>query len=245
MKILLYNMGYGTGINGSLWQYILKGWRYLWFPKRILQKIIQLLKSERADIICLLEADAGSFRTRFQSQIQAIVKALKLPFYRSLCKYDPLSLWARLPIFKHQHTGILSHAKGVMIPHYLRSGMKKLVQETIVNGISVFTVHLGRLKKEIRKRQLKELTAILKKCPRPYVVCGDFNIFKGLKELDSFLVENDLQLIKSDPSFPAVKACRPLDLFMVSKGIKVARTGVVKSELSDHLPVWVEVNQAA
>lgn len=241
MKILLYNMEYGTGLNGSLRDYFLKWWRYFWCSNKILQKIIRMLRRERADMICLLEADTGSIRTRFQSQIKAIVDALELPFYRSLCKYDPLSLWAHLPIFKHQHTGILSRQKGVMIPHYLRSGMKKLVQETIIKGFSIFVVHLGRFKKETRKKQLQELTVILKKCQRPYVVCGDFNIYKGLQELDWFLTENNLRLVQSGPSFPAAHAKKTLDLFMVSKKLRVKQSGVVHSALSDHLPVWVEV----
>ena len=37
---------------------------------------------------------------------------------------------------------------------------------------------------------MKELTEILKKCDRPYIVCGDFNIHKGVDEIKDFIQKN-------------------------------------------------------
>lgn len=199
-----------------------------------------MLRSEHADIICLLEADAGSLRNRFQSQILEIVRGLGLPFYKSFCKYGSESFWANAPIFRANQNSILSRKKGTIIPHYLKSGMKRLIEEYRIDGMSLFVVHLG-LRKKARKKQLKGLTAILKKCARPAIVCGDFNILGGLKELDQFLKENGLKLIECKPSFPAARAKLRLDLFLASKGIRVRQSGVVHSELSDHLPVWIEI----
>ncbi len=238
-------MGYGTGLNGSLRQYLLKGWRYLWFPKKVLGRIIQLLRNERADLICLLEADTGSFRTRFHSQVTEMVRGLGLPFYASLCKYSPRSLWSRLPVFRKQHTGMMSKKEGQMMAHYLTFGMKRLVEEMIVDGMSIFVVHLGRLSKNVRRHQLRELGLILQKCPRPYVVCGDFNIFKGLSEVRGFMEENQLRRVEHAASFPSVQPKKSLDLFFTSPGVQIKRAGVVQSELSDHLPVWVEVRTTA
>ena len=240
MKILLYNMGYGTGINGSLKHYLLKGWRYLWFPKWVIQKIIELLKAQRADIVCLLEAATGSFRSRFRSQIFQMARALGFPFYSSLCKYGKQSICSRLPVFRKHHTGIMGGVPGAITNHYLKTGMKRLVKEVVVEGKSVFIVHLSRLRACSRQKQLRELTLLLKNCPRPYLVCGDFNI-RGFSEIESFLAQNQLRFIQNGPSFPSAKPQKCLDLFLASRGIEVKKAGVVRSELSDHLPVWVEI----
>ena len=54
MKILFYNIGYGTGLNGSWRQYLLKQWRYLWTPlfsmkkiRYIIQELFYLIKKEK------------------------------------------------------------------------------------------------------------------------------------------------------------------------------------------------------
>lgn len=243
MKILLYNMGYGTGLNGSFWQYCFKSWRYLWTPKKVIRKIMGLIKKERAQLVCLLETDAGSIRNRFVSQVQLMARTLGFPFYKSLCKYDPLSWWGRLPIFRKLSTTIFSEKKGIFVPHYLKTGMKRLVQEYISDGMSVFIIHLDLFSKKTRQKQLKELSIILKKCRRPYVVCGDFNITKGLPELQKFLNENHLKVAKTRATFPSAKPQKNLDLFLLSKGIQLKKADVVQTKLSDHLPVWVEVKK--
>ncbi len=128
-----------------------------------------------------------------------------------------------------------------MMAHYLTFGMKRLVEEMIVDGMSIFVVHLGRLSKNVRRHQLRELTLILQKCPRPYVVCGDFNIFKGLSEIQGFMEQNNLRRVEHSASFPSVRPKKSLDLFFTSPGVQIKGAGVVQSELSDHLPIWVEV----
>ncbi|MFH0820594.1 MAG: endonuclease/exonuclease/phosphatase family protein [Candidatus Peregrinibacteria bacterium] len=241
MKILLYNIGCGTGLNGSWRQYFLKGWRYLWFSKKVLKKIIHMLRRERADIVCLLETDIGSFRNRFHSQVNEMVKALGLPFYKTFSSYNPRSLWTRLPVFRKQHAGMMSGTRSAFEAHYIKTGMKRLVGECVVGDKSVFVLHLSLLSKRSRAKQLKEIGSILRACPRPYVVCGDFNIFKGLSEVREFMERNQLQLVKHEPSFPSFRPKRPIDLFLISNGIEVKKAGVVRSELSDHLPMWVEI----
>lgn len=242
MKILLYNIAYSTGLKGSLREYFLKSWRYLWANLPTLQKIILFLNQQNADIICLLETDAGSIRNRFQSQIKTIAEKLFFPFYYSRSKYHPYSVNQLIPLMRKQHDAVLSKIKGQMEIHYLKSGTKKLVQEFIVNNISIFVVHLGLLRKRLREAQLRELTAILKNCPRGYVVCGDFNIFKGLEEVYEFLKENTLRLVNLEATFPAFAPHRTLDLILAHETITIRGAGVLQAPYSDHLPVWVEID---
>ncbi len=242
MKILIYNIGYSTGLKGSLKEYFLKFWRYLRAPRMTIYKIAKTLKKERADVIFLLETDSGSFRSRFKNQTQAIVRKLRYTFWKTSSKYNPDSWYNKLPFLNKHHDAVLSRHPGEVVQHYLKNGMHTLVQEFVVNNISIFTVHLGLLRKKMRKNQLKELIHIIKKCPRPHLVCGDFNIFSGLDEIHDFLKKTRLKLIQKNPTFPSFAPRYPLDLILACDSIKVKTAGVVDSLFSDHLPVYVEID---
>lgn len=243
MKIVLYNIAYSTGLKGSLRDYFLKGWRYFWNHKKTIHSITQYLKEINADVICLLETDVGSLRNRFGNQVTTIANKLMLPFYVSALKYGPTS-WSRfLPTIRKQHDAVLSKLKGSVKKHYLKSGTKKLVMEFRVADISIFMVHLSPLRRNLRKRQLQELGIILKKCDRPYLICGDFNIFKGLEEIADFKIKNNLKLVEVGNTFPSFKPKIQLDLIMVCDSIRIKAAGVTKVLFSDHLPVWVEIDK--
>ena len=62
MKILLHNIAYGTGLNGSWKQYFWKLHRYIWLPLYSGRHLSRTLKEQNADVYCLLEIDAGSLR---------------------------------------------------------------------------------------------------------------------------------------------------------------------------------------
>jgi len=241
MKILLYNIGYGTGLNGSWKHYLLKFWRYVWAPKKIFKKIIELIDGESADVICILEIDEGSIRNRFRSQTNMLTNKTTRSFFSSNSKYGKKSLSQKIPIIRKQHDAIFSNESGEMIIHYFKNGAKKLIQEYVIKGLSIFAVHLALTNKETRQKQLEALAAITAQCPRDYIICGDFNIFKGLHEVEEFIKKNNLTLAQTEPSFPSIKPKKNLDLFITSPGIKIKQTGVIQSKLSDHLPVWIEI----
>jgi endonuclease/exonuclease/phosphatase family metal-dependent hydrolase len=242
MKILLHNIAYGTGLNGSWKQYFFKVWRYFWLPLYSGRCLLRTLKKQNADIYCLLEVDAGSLRNRYRSQVKKLAKVLSCDYSYSRLKYSMRSIWRFFVFFRRQHDAILSKMKGEYRYHYLRSGMKKLVQEYVVNGISVFAVHLAVLGRMIRRKQLEQLSQILKKCPRPFVLCGDFNIHKGLKEVRAFSQEMELKLVELPATWPSCNPKKHFDLFFISNGIKLRNADVVKTECSDHLPVWIEID---
>ena len=238
---MLHNIAYGTGLNGSWTQYLYKVWRYIWLPFYSTRRLLRMLRDQNADVLILLEVDDGSIRNRFRSQVKKFAKRLKHTHFYSALKYHPKSIWKYLIYFKKQHDAVLSKIKGEYKAHYIKSGMKKLVQEFTVNGISIFTVHMGVLSKTIRQMQFGEIANILKKCPRPFILCGDFNIHKGLDELKEFINQTGLKRIEMSPTFPSHKPKRYLDLFFISPGIEIKDFGIVKSEVSDHLPVWITI----
>jgi endonuclease/exonuclease/phosphatase family metal-dependent hydrolase len=241
MKILVYNIAYSTGLKGSLPGYLANFWRYLvWAPKKNFRNLVGFLGQQNADIVCLLETDSGSFRNRFVSQSKTLAERLSYPHWWSASKYGPRSPLRHLPTFRRQEDAVLSRIESEMKVHYLKNGGKKLVQELIVQGVSLFVVHLA-LRPSLRARQLVEMTQLLKQCPRSHLVCGDFNIFKGLHEVQEFIRENQLTLVQTKATFPSIRPKVLIDLILASEGINVKATGAPHALLSDHLPVWVEI----
>jgi endonuclease/exonuclease/phosphatase family metal-dependent hydrolase len=241
MKIVFYNIAYCTGLNGSWLQYLGKMWRFFWLPFRARNRIIETLEKEKADVICLAEVDEGSFRNRFRSQSRHLAQKLLFPFFYTQNIYRQWSMWKLMTLVRKQHDAILSHHPGQLKRHEFSVGGQKLVLEYVVGNISIFSVHLSVVSKKVRRQQLKELAEITRNCPRPHLVCGDFNIFKGLEELRDFIRSTGLKRIIKKPTFPSISPKQYLDIFLASPGIKVLRSGVVESYCSDHLPVWVEI----
>lgn len=242
MKIALYNIEYCTGIDGSILQYLLKFWRYMWSSGEILKKICGFLNKLKADVILLIESDGGSIRNRFKSQAEVISKKLGMPFCYSKCKYSPKSWLYKLPFFSNNHNSILSKEKGKVVTHYLSAGAKRLVQEYIADSISIFMVHLSLIRR-IRVKQLMDLSRLLKKYPRLYIVCGDFNIFGGTEEISGFMKKNNLRLPYIKATYPSANPKQRLDLILVHRDIKIKSASAGNCRYSDHLPVVVEIGE--
>lgn len=196
---------------------------------------------QEIDVLCLAEVDAGSIRNRFFSQVKKIAFLLNMPYYSSAPKYHPKSFFKFIPLMRKHHDAIVSRLDGENIRHYLSQGTKKLIQEFIVNNTSIFTVHLSLLRNSLRQKQLKEIGEVMNNCPRPHILCGDFNIYKGLGEIQSFLKRTGMKLVDLPASFPSFKPKKHLDLFFVSPDLEIKKSGVIQTVSSDHLPVWIEI----
>ena len=241
MKIIAYNIACGTGLNGAWRNYLLRWWRYLWAPKNIIKDIAEFLQKESPDVVCLLEVDTGSLRSHFRNQMQTLLDKTELSFASSAFKYKPKGLSRKIPIMKKQHNGVLSKKQGKVVNHYLKTGIKKLVIEYIIDNISIFIVHLSSISSKSRGKQIKELSAILKNCPRSYLICGDFNTFKGIKEIKNLIKIHNLNLADVGPTFPTHKPKYYLDLAMVSKEITIKDSGIIQNYHSDHFPIYIEI----
>jgi endonuclease/exonuclease/phosphatase family metal-dependent hydrolase len=234
-KILLINLSYCIGVNGFFWQYIAKFHRYIFLPKiverRILQELKDIIAKEDPDMICLVEIKQGK-------QIKALIDE-EYPFYDMKTKYGEKSILRKTPFFYNKGNAFIAKEDFLFKLHYLKNGTKKLVYEIILpNKISLLLAHFS-LGKRSRKKQLESI-ARLDLENKKRILCGDFNIFKGLGELDGLLEEGNLKIIDSNPTFPAYKPSKFLDLFLCSKKMK-AKVRVLDDQISDHLPVILEI----
>jgi len=110
--------------------------------------------------------------------------------------------------------------------------------------LSVVVTHLDYKFAKNRKKQCEQMIAELKKIKGPLIVMGDFNCALDMKDepLKEFVQEMGLRYWPEKLlSFPSNNPDRALDHFFVSPDLKVNRCFVRPLELSDHLPVLMEL----
>ncbi|OPX38678.1 MAG: endonuclease, partial [Desulfobacteraceae bacterium 4484_190.2] len=106
--------------------------------------------------------------------------------------------------------------------YYFREGVKRLVIELELADLSVFLVHLS-LKFRHRQYQLQDLYTMTNSVKKPVIVAGNFNAFKGERELELFLAATGLKNANSNgqPSHPSRAPRRQLDYIFHSPQIQI------------------------
>jgi endonuclease/exonuclease/phosphatase family metal-dependent hydrolase len=204
-----------------------------------LDALIRLFREQKADVLGLVEIDAGSYRAGHRNQADVIARKLgKRTFWRS--KYSYQSWWSRLPVMRKQANACIS-GHGVIRErtHFLRKGVKRLVMELELEDVVIYIVHLA-LGRRTRKAQLSDLARLARNARKPYLIAGDFNAFAGKVELREFM--EALQLSSANlgnlPTFPSRAPRWQLDFILHSPEIRVTHFAVLQDvRLSDHLPL--------
>ena len=238
MRLMLYNMRYGTGA-GFKFHLPCPFGGFFRKTSKSLESLIQFFRTKKADILGLVEIDAGSYRSGHRSQADIIARQLgKHPFCRS--KYSYLSWWSRLPLMRKQANACISeHSVIRERTHFLRKGVKRLVMELELEDVAVFIVHLA-LGRRTREAQLADLARLAKNARKPYLIAGDFNAFAGKVELVDFMKALHLSSAnRSDlPTFPSRAPRWQLDFILHSPEIRVTHFEVANDVcFSDHLPL--------
>ena len=234
MRFVLYNIRYGTG--GKKYRFPWSG--YLNKTHQNLDHIIHFLDDLDPDIIGLVEVDAGSFRSENGNQAEVIAQALgHYHVYES--KYAQDSMARNLPVINKQGNAFLARdtIKNQRF-HFFDKGVKRLVIELELEKLTIFLVHLA-LGKRVRHHQLANLSTLVEKVDRPYIVAGDFNVLWGEHEIELFLSQTNLisANVDSHPSFPSWSPRRHLDFILHSQEIKIERFWMPPVIYSDHLPL--------
>lgn len=237
MRILLYNIRYGTGHLNSYHLPI----PFIGFFKKTdvnLQRIINFIRAIDPDIIGLIEVDAGSYRSDKSCQAAAIAEKLGYNYVAEI-KYSEKSLAHRVPILNQQSNALLTkeriHSHNF---HYFKQGVKRLIIKTEIEEAVIFLVHLS-LKYRHRQHQLEYLHSLVKKTRKEVIVAGDFNTFFGKRELKLFLAASNLKNanIEDLPSHPSHSPHRQLDFILHTPGIKITNFYIPDVRLSDHSPL--------
>jgi endonuclease/exonuclease/phosphatase family metal-dependent hydrolase len=237
MKFLLYNIRYGAGAD-SRFHVPFPYSGYLKRTTENLERITKFIRSAHPDIVGLLEVDSGSYRSRKCNQPAAIARALgHYHVYQS--KYATRSVAQRLPLLSKQGNALLT-SKEIKTRkcHYFTSGIKRLVIELELKDLVILLVHLS-VKFRHRHYQLWELHALIKEAKKPIIVAGDFNVFRGIREVQLFLAATGLKNANMEgaPSYPSWAPRRQLDFILHSPEIRVSGFEAPRVTFSDHLPL--------
>lgn len=243
MRLLVYNIAYGTGSPGTALQYITGAANYLRAPERYFRAIANLVRHYHPDVAGFLETDHGSFRTRGTSQIDELAKILGTRRHGEFfSKYAPGSYLSSLPYYRHQSNALLirDHAAAREWAEFMPCGTKRLVLACEYQQINIFLVHLA-LTASIRRRQLDFLATLLKP-EQPVIICGDFNTFAGASELTDFLQKTHLISANTEhqSTYPARRPVKELDYVLYSPHLRLKRFRIIRFPGSDHLPLLAE-----
>lgn len=234
MRLLLYNIRYGTGRRNR--------WAWLDFFGRTTSHFPEILRFVREvgpDVAGLVEVDAGSYRTRGQNQAAALAQGLG-HYHSCRVKYHPeLGLARWLPVLNKQANAILTSDTIVGERfHDFADGFKKLVIELEMAEVNIFLVHLS-LGFRSRQGQLADLHDLVRASTKPCIVAGDLNALSGVREVRLFLAATGLLSANAGhvPTYPSWNPRRELDFVLYTPEIELTGFTVPRVTLSDHLPM--------
>jgi endonuclease/exonuclease/phosphatase family metal-dependent hydrolase len=237
MRLLIYNIRYAAGYGASF-HLPVPGAGYLRGNRANLERITRFIDSARPDIVGLIEVDTGSIRSGLVNQAELIAKSIG-HFSSYQCKYGVASVNNRLPIVRKQCNAFLAapsvHGERF---HYFDTGIKRLIIELELEDVAVFLVHLS-LKYRHRHYQLRHLHELVKACPKPVIVAGDFNTFWGEHEIFLFMQATGLRSanVEGLPSYPSRAPRKELDFILYGDGVEVTGFEIPRVNFSDHLPL--------
>lgn len=247
-KILMSNLGYARGLNGSLGHHLRYAHRHIYCSKSTQEKVLrefkQIILREQPDLCCLVEIDKGGFFSANLNQIEALLDP-HYHFHDIANKYGSKKGFSFLPVIASKCNAFFAHRPLEFERIYLARGFKRLVYKIQLEPeLTLFFAHFS-LKREVRLRQFVELGELLKKLNSDAIVMGDFNILTGLEEIGPWMEEAGLVLL-NDPketTFRFHNQRKLLDLCFCSAPLKArARLRVLEQHYSDHAALMLEVN---
>lgn len=237
LRILLYNVGYCTELDGTLRDYFTKFYRYVYTPKNVIQSAVHslanLVEAHQPDVCCFAEIKKNP-RTMPHMQ--------KYTSRDIENKYGLESRLRTLPIFRSNCNGVYADKPYQITKHWFRHGAKKLIYEVkLPHDTTLLFAHLS-LRGAVRKKQYEELKKWVRKHPR-VIVCGDFNVFRREADLLNFAKSCNLRIVTSqEGTFPRKHPKKAIDLFLCSPSVELDNIQVLRhANASDHLPVIVDM----
>ncbi len=230
VRLLTYNIHKGVG--GSDRRYIL-------------ERIIDVIVEENADLICLQEVDYNVARSSFHDQPHLISRALKTSAHvyqlnvpRHEGGYGNLLL-SRWPIRNHHHVSLRLNRRKPR-------GAQLAVVDSPEGPLHLVNWHLGLAEKE-RRWQANHLLhhhLFKESVHLPTLIAGDFNDWRNTLDEHSFQRHHFHQVtapIKEFRSFPAFWTVASLDKVFYRGPLDVKDARIVRTKLSrrasDHLPL--------
>ena len=203
-----------------------------------LDKILDVLKTSKADVIALNEVDNGMARSKFVAQAAWLAKELGMYYYFGPAKDMAYgnALLSRYP-FLEVNNKILPSLKEN------RGCLTALVQLPDIQ-VRFFVTHLG-LRQQERLQQIEDIKAFMDSYPEENkLLLGDFNVKPVSPEIEmitaSFLDAFAQKGQGEGITYPAISGAR-IDYIFVSSKIEIKQAQVLTQVASDHYPVLAQL----
>lgn len=244
LRLFCFNIHAGNA-QGKFREYLTRGWRHF-LPDagkhKNLSELARLLGD--VDIAALQEVDGGSLRSGFMNQATYLAELSAFPYWwqQRNRRIGRIAESSNCLFSRAQPTLIEDHPLPGRIPG---RGALMAVYGEGREALAVAISHLS-LGAQARVRQFDFLHDLLS----PYrhsVLMGDFNCtptnptFRRFLERAGLAVPGPIAL----PTYPAWQPERAIDHILVSHDIHVHRYEAPALQLSDHLPVTVEIELPA
>lgn len=239
LRLLSFNMQVGIGTSRYR-DYVLRGWRNV-LPSvetdKNLGRIGQMLADY--DIVGLQEIDAGSRRSGYQNQLQMLAEAADFDYWHIQVNRDMgrmaqhglglLSRFEPYEVTEHDLPGRI-RGRGALMAKFGNPN----------DPLVVIITHLA-LTARTRIRQIAYLHELSREHEH-VILMGDTNCDADTLKREVGGIETRL---RSQPqklaTYPSWKPRRGIDHILVSGGIEVSDAQALDVQLSDHLPVAMQV----
>ncbi len=239
LRLLTFNMQAGTTTR-QYRQYLTQGWRQLLPNPKRMRALEQLADNlDGFDVVAIQEADAGSLRSGFLNQTQYLAEKAGYAYctWQSNRRVGGVAHVSNGLLSRHEPDRVEDHKLPGRIPG---RGALLAIYGHGAQALAICVVHLS-LGKRSRRMQFDYLSEILADHPNR-IVMGDTNCPFDSPEMLRFISRAELAEPASLlPTYPAWAPHRAIDHILVSRHIPVLRYQVLPLQLSDHLPVVMEI----
>ncbi len=248
MKILFSNLGYATGISGSLYHHVTRAYRHVYKSaaqqQAVMAQFRQIIDREAPDLCCMIELEQGAAHTAWFNQISALMCG-DYRFHDVADKYGPNSRTSKLPFHGGKSNGFLAKSEFAYDRLYFRNGTKRLIYKVALRpDLSVLFTHFS-LKADVRQKQFAEVRDLVREAEGEMIILADFNTLNGLQELKPLLEDGGLRLLNTEdqPTFTFHKWRHTLDLCLYTSPLAgCLDMKVIPQPFSDHHALLVCLN---
>lgn len=239
LRILSLNIQVGLR-SAQYRHYVTEAWRNL-LPSRgvraVLDEIAQLANGY--DLVALQEADAGSLRTSQLNQVAYLAERAGHGHWHAAVNRD-------LRPFAQHCLGCLARDPLTLLRHHPlpgwlpgRGALEVEVRRDGYLPLRVIVVHLA-LGRSVRSRQLDYLGALIAD-GSDAIVLGDLNCEPAELDAHPTLRAAGLQALHTQATYPSWRPVRSIDHMLATAGVDVRSVSALDVQVSDHLPLAIEV----
>jgi len=239
LRVMSYNIQVGIATSRAR-HYVTGSWKHIFPSSQRLPNLDRAAKLiQQYDIVGLQELDAGSLRSNFINLAEYLAERADFPYW-----YHQVN--RNLGRLAQHSNAFLSHFKpdrieNLKLPGFIPGRQAIMaVFESETDALAVFILHLA-LGKRARIRQLDYIAERVSDYPHA-IVMGDLNCRSDGPEMQLLFRKTSLRESTDKMcTFPSWCPQHHIDHILVSSDLTVKKTCALRHEVSDHLPLTMEI----